>query len=469
MALFTSSPNGKFEITAFSQTPSVISYGDTVTWSITIKNKCGYTINGLALEAYMGYKNAITDAQAQLDSSLANDYIRGYSVQFSFYGSGLNTASISWPNNTERTFTVSRAFDGGENYYTSSVSSVGTINLAEPDLTGRLLQNAPALTAYTNTIYVYYDYVSGKTQYNGNEEAFQGDITNGYSQNLIVFSHTWLPTASLSLQRGLADGTPSDEGERLLLTAQLGKSQYADVSGMACRLYYASGAAPTTASSYVDLTASIAALLAGVTDDVSLVTQTFSNGNDWYFLLWFGDAYESASASASVSRAFANLHLSGASTGGAAFGRFSSSTEGNPKLESEYPAHFYGGIATDCYEPGDTFEIGATNLIMPGIISSSTTTIWFTLYTDKSLANITSISCTKLHGAIRSSSGYINSYSTNAGVMNYAATSGYTVTASKVSNYAVCIVLTKSSAFTNVSNNTPVAFMCNQGITLAFS
>ena len=53
--------------------------------------------------------------------------------------------------------------------------------------------------------------------------------------------------------------------------------------------------------------------------------------------------------------------------------------------------------------------------------------------------------------------------------MDYAATSGYTVSASKISDYAVSITLTKSSAFTNVTNNTPVMFMCNTGITLEFS
>lgn len=301
-------------------------------------------INGLALEAYMGYKNAVTDAQAQLDSNLADVYMRGSSVWFPFYGSGLDTASISWPNNTERTFTVSRAFDGGERYYTSSVPSIGTINLAEPDRTGRLLQNDPALSAYTNTVIIYYDYISGKTQYNGNEEDFQGDITNGYSQNLIVFSHTWLPTASLSVKRCLANGSANDEGERLLVTAKLSKSEYADTSAMFCRLYYEENGTATTSSSYIDLTPSISALLAGVTDDASLVTQTFSNGSNWSFLLVFGDDYETASAPASIALAFANVHMSGASTGGVAFGRFSSSSEGNPKFECAYPATFESGL-----------------------------------------------------------------------------------------------------------------------------
>jgi len=58
----------------------------------------------------------------------------------------------------------------------------------------------------------------------------------------------------------------------------------------------------------------------------------------------FAEDHESTSVRLNVGRAFANLHLSGAQSGGVCFGGFSSSTEGNPKLESHYPAHLYGGI-----------------------------------------------------------------------------------------------------------------------------
>ena len=313
MALFTSS-RGFFEITAFSQSPAVIAYGDMATWSVTIKNKTGKTINGFALNGHAAYENAVTAAQIAQDPNLK--YLHTGEIDMPFYGISHAQASISWANNTEKTFTLAKAFQGEKVIYTSQTA--GEIDLNEPDRTSRLLQPADNYGYLSDfDLYIIYDTKSGNTISVGNDDGFY-DLTSGYSQYVVVTSYHWSPAASLSLQRGLADGTASDEGERLLLTAQLGKSEYADVSGMACRLYYASGAAPTAASSYVDLTSSIAALLAGVTDDVSLVTQTFSNGNDWYFLLWFGDAYESASASASVSRAFANLHLSGASTGGAA-------------------------------------------------------------------------------------------------------------------------------------------------------
>lgn len=46
-----------------------------------------------------------------------------------------------------------------------------------------------------------------------------------------------------------------------------------------------------------------------------------------------------------IPRVFANVHLAKYQTGGVAFGGFSTSTLGNPKFESHYPARLYGNIA----------------------------------------------------------------------------------------------------------------------------
>ena len=152
---------------------------------------------------------------------------------------------------------------------------------------------------------------------------------------------------TFELQRATA-GQPDDEGESLLLSAKLSIQDQTWLSGMGCTLYYAQGTTvdPATASS-VDLTAHISDLLAGVTDDSTLITGTFSRGNDWAFLLAFGDHYETASASEQIFRAFANFHLSGAALGGAAFGRFSSADDTHPKLECEYPAYFSQPVHAD--------------------------------------------------------------------------------------------------------------------------
>lgn len=158
---------------------------------------------------------------------------------------------------------------------------------------------------------------------------------------------------AFQLERSM-DGVPNDEGETLLTTMKLGIGEEYRLELLSLKIYYAENAAATTSSPFIDLTASIPDLLTGVADSAELITQTFVNISNWNFLLVFGDAYESASAAFSVSRAFANVHLSGKSTGGVALGGFSTSEEGDPKFESHYPAHFYAGIS----DFGASIQIG---------------------------------------------------------------------------------------------------------------
>lgn len=344
---------GHIQITALSFAPGTIAVGESTQMTITLKNTSGRALSGLSATLNAFYRTAAPDALGRNYGAFFRSEALNIDPRYGGFG------GVSWANNATMTITQTLTFVPDDETYGAIDDSGRLVLTAESDgrTVGYLVN--PSTGQYDDALIGSAVGLNIQWHSSYGNDVFL-DISGGYGGDLVLLSHRWLPAASLSLQRGLADGTPSDEGERLLLTAQLGKSQYADVSGMACRLYYAAGAAPTTASSYVNLTASIAALLAGVTDDVSLVTQTFSNGNDWYFLLWFGDAYESASASASVSRAFANLHLSGASTGGAAFGRFSSSTEGNPRLESEYPFFAYGGIYGVTNYSADEVDTGGT-------------------------------------------------------------------------------------------------------------
>lgn len=153
-----------------------------------------------------------------------------------------------------------------------------------------------------------------------------------------------LPTiAKFSLERATG-GVPDDEGQNVLSTLRLSLASGAATTGMQVKLYYAQGTQPTVSSSVIDLTGKLSTLLTGVTNSSSLITNAFSNGSDWHFLLTFGDSYEQSQVRISLPRSFANLHLSGCSTGGACFGGFSASTEDNPLLESHYPAKFHAGI-----------------------------------------------------------------------------------------------------------------------------
>lgn len=145
------------------------------------------------------------------------------------------------------------------------------------------------------------------------------------------------------LQRA-ANGLPDDEGENLLAGVQLSAADVSCADFLSARIHHAENARADIACPCTDLSARIPELLAGVTNSADLVPGEFSNGSEWDFLLVFGDAYESTQVRLEVGRAFANVHLSGAGTGGVCFGGFSSSREGDPRLESHYPAYLYGGV-----------------------------------------------------------------------------------------------------------------------------
>lgn len=160
----------------------------------------------------------------------------------------------------------------------------------------------------------------------------------------VFFDYKYAPAVDVFFLERIMDGVPNDEGVNLMADMKLSVSDRAQMDLLSLKLHYAEGASASTSSPYIDLTTHIPDLLAGVTDSTTLISETFANNLNWNFLLVFGDTYESAQARFTVARAFANLHLSGASTGGAAFGGFSTSTEDNPLLECHYPAKFYAGI-----------------------------------------------------------------------------------------------------------------------------
>lgn len=166
-----------------------------------------------------------------------------------------------------------------------------------------------------------------------------------YKVDDLVFLNAYYhpQVADMDLQRTIG-GVPNDEGEDILSTLRLALDDAQGTKFMQVHLHYAENAAATEDSTYLDLTPRIPELLTGVTDSADILMEPFSNGSNWDFLLVFGDQYESARARYTLSRAFANMHLSGEPTGGACFGGFSSSTLGNPKLESHYPGFFYAGI-----------------------------------------------------------------------------------------------------------------------------
>lgn len=143
------------------------------------------------------------------------------------------------------------------------------------------------------------------------------------------------------------NGSPDDEGESVLTTLRLSSNLSAGTSGATLMLYYAVDSRATTSSlSYIDLSSYISDAIATGFTNSQIISTTFANEYDYGLLLVFTAADgESVVLETELSQSFANVHLSGKSTGGICFGGFCSSEDDFPKFESYYPAYLYGGIA----------------------------------------------------------------------------------------------------------------------------
>ena len=107
------------------------------------------------------------------------------------------------------------------------------------------------------------------------------------------------------------------------------------------------------------------------------------------------------------------------------------------------------------YKPGDKFVVsnnGVGGAPFAGYVTSSTTNIRIMIPVEKSLANISTITCNACKGQIRGISGYVNGSSSSVDWE-----SATTITCAKASDKVVQIQLHSSSAYTNITNNTPVS------------
>lgn len=109
-------------------------------------------------------------------------------------------------------------------------------------------------------------------------------------------------------------------------------------------------------------------------------------------------------------------------------------------------------IGSTAYLKNDTETFN--NVIgLAGFISSGATKIELYVSLPKSLAGISTISCTKFYGTIRGVNGYVNSIGSSA---EWTTMSGITLSVDKAADNMVRFTLTSSSAYTNVTNNTPI-------------
>ena len=118
------------------------------------------------------------------------------------------------------------------------------------------------------------------------------------------------------------------------------------------------------------------------------------------------------------------------------------------------------------FQPGDKFEC-ENEAILSGFITSGTTGVRLAFPSPKRLDNITSITCQSFKCEARGVKGYLNGQS---GTIEYVGRSGYTISVNKSNNNVINISINKSSAWTNVDNNTPVVFIIASGsLTLTFN
>lgn len=117
------------------------------------------------------------------------------------------------------------------------------------------------------------------------------------------------------------------------------------------------------------------------------------------------------------------------------------------------------------YKPGDTFTVTGYTPI-PGFVTLGNKLVRLSIQLPKSLANISTISCTSCTGGIRvTSGGYLNNGSDSS---NWLSETGVSVTPHKAGDKLIRLELSTSGTYTNVTNNTPCILACNP-LTFTFS
>lgn len=116
----------------------------------------------------------------------------------------------------------------------------------------------------------------------------------------------------------------------------------------------------------------------------------------------------------------------------------------------------------DCWAKGETYS--ATRSLLSGVITSSSKQLKFGWQSPKNMDNISTITVTAMQGTLRGNQGYID----NDSSIRDLTTLG-TLTCYKRSSWDVEITLDVTTAFTNVTNNTPINFYANTSFVLTFT
>ena len=413
---FPSFNGGFFQVTALSFSPSVVAVGETATMSITIKNVSGKSIT----KCYVDQGGRYPSTNYQYGGSFPSQFLYGGGGS-----SGFDLKTISWANNASHTFTGTVSF--AEGYY-------------HLDTSNYVLD--PAQT------YIHIGVVTNATFSDGSN--YDNLYIRPDGSYLRVLSARDNPKVTLEIER-----TPNDEAIAVKTTAKLTADVASSVltaHGYTIKLTATNAHNPALPTdTVITFNATLSQLITGITNSTSAVTATFSAATDWYFLLTVSNGYETSNAYGSIPRAFANIHLAGLTTGGVAFGKFSSSTQGNPLFECEFPAYFNAGIASHEYHNGDVVTINGGTFM--GYVTGSTKAIHFVIPLRKSLERINSATLTQLKANISNNGGYAITSASVSGGSNYVVSSvTRTVSVDKVRN-VLEVYLYRSTAWDLTNNN----------------
>ena len=291
MAIMTSF-DGNFEISSIVFSPAVILPDQETTYTISIKNVSGRRINNMHAEMKMYYRDTTGNVRP--------------SQTILMYGAGgFELKNISWAANAIKTFT------GVFKAKPLSSYPADTETRTIPLFKGSDAGYSPSYGG-DETLGLMLNITTDASFSDGSNSDLFFNLRGENSEHLLVLDARYNPTISVFDAERSKGMDPDDEGENLLATLALATSASAKLEYLGLELRYRAKGDDSAEWNVINLTSIMAAALSDTV--VTLISALFEKNTDWDVRLWFGDQYESVSTTVVVSRAFANVHLSGATT-----------------------------------------------------------------------------------------------------------------------------------------------------------
>lgn len=189
---------------------------------------------------------------------------------------------------------------------------------------------------------------------------------DGYYSDVIAIQGSTVPFTQYRPEIVKFDIFRSDDGvnENLESTTVYAKIRLAmnDSTGLAdapqLRVYYAQDRDPDSTSSYLDIGSAFGLIAENLNVDKTVrLTGTWSNGEDYYFKLYFSAGYEVTESKPDMAQRMAIPIYISENNSGVSIGQYSTATKDEPKFESRWPAYLYGGIAQIGDGSQNVFEV----------------------------------------------------------------------------------------------------------------